>query len=127
MSKGRRVSRKPEFVKLQMRQCIHNKIYFILCKRPISRRRSMRSSLSSQLNCVCEFQGFLTMGRSIELLFISILLVNFALIQAAPCETGRSKYSISKGRCVRCKCPKGTEFSKNKVSLFLNFFKIKRI
>nr|XP_022345303.1 uncharacterized protein LOC111137896 [Crassostrea virginica] len=54
------------------------------------------------------------MGRSIELLFISILLVNFALIQAAPCETGRSKYSISKGRCVRCKCPKGTEFSKNK-------------
>ena len=34
MSKGRRVSRKPEFVKLQMRQCIQNKIYLILCKRP---------------------------------------------------------------------------------------------
>lgn len=41
----------------------------------------------------------------------SILFVELVLTKRPPCEAGRWRYSEGKGRCVRCRCPKGTQLS----------------
>lgn len=45
------------------------------------------------------------------LCFFSILFVGLVLTKRPPCEAGRWRYSEGKGRCVRCRCPKGTQLS----------------
>lgn len=65
------------------------------------------------------FQGFLTMRTSSTLIqalcVFSILFVGLVLTKRPPCEAGRRRYSEGKGRCVRCRCPKGTQLSGSEV------------
>lgn len=65
------------------------------------------------------FQGFLTMRTPSNLIqalcFFSILFVELVLTKRPPCEAGRWQYSEGKGRCVRCRCPKGTQLSGREV------------
>lgn len=50
----------------------------------------------------------------IQALCCNILLVDIIFAKRTPCEAGRWQYSEAKGRCVRCRCPKGTQLSDSK-------------
>lgn len=71
-----------------------------------------------QFQCTRKFQGFLTMRTPsilIQALCFIILFVELVLTKRPPCEAGRWQYSEGKGRCVRCRCPKGTQLSGSQV------------
>lgn len=81
---------------------------------PYRHRRAENSLMNNEY-----FQGFLTMRTPSTLIqalcVFSILFVELVLTKRPPCEAGRWRYSEGKGRCVRCRCPKGTQLSGSEV------------